>query len=324
MTGKILYLSAADVQAAAPSPDEARNAMIDAFVAMHHGRAASPPKQAHELGGGLSFQSRMASWQERGFAAIKWLGLLPVPPGSSVPGIHATIILNDCSSGKPLAVMDGNMLTGIRTAAMTAAAATKLALPNSKRLGVIGCGLQARHHLTALKSAIPALQEVIAFSRSKSSADALVAEARAQGWASQSVDNPEDAVRDCDIVVTSVPMAPGFKPFLDPVWIKEGAFVSAVDVGRSWIPDHLRQLDLLITDSHEQQAENMALAHNLGPRGTFDAELAELAAEAHRGRTNPKQRAMFIFRGLGIADLALAITVYRVACERGIGSKLPV
>lgn len=321
---ELLYLSAADIVAAAPTADDARNSMLEAFAAMHHGRAASPPKQTHDLDGGHSFQSRMASWQEKGFAAIKWLGLVPVPPGSNSPGIHATIILNECATGRPLAVMEGNVLTGIRTAAMSAAAAMRLARPDAKRIGIVGCGLQARYHLTALKAAVPSLYDIVAFSRSRSSANALVAEAQKQGWTGRSSDRPEDAVRDCDIVVTTVPMAPGFQPFLDPVWISAGAFVTAVDVGRSWKPDGLRALDVLVTDSHEQQADNPPLAPGLGPRGTFDADLAELAGSAHPGRTHAQQRAMFIFRGLGLADLALASAIYRVARERGLGTILPV
>lgn len=324
MNGQILYLSAADVAAAAPDAHDARNAILEAFAAFHHGRATSPPKQTDDLGGGLSFQSRMATWQDKGFAAVKWLGLLPVPPGSSVPGIHATIILNDCASGRPLAVMEGNVLTGIRTAAMSAAAAVRLARPDSKRLGIVGCGLQARTHLKALKAAIPSLDEIIAFSRSPSSADALVADAIAEGWTGRATTRAEDAVRDCDVVVTTVPAAPGFQPFLDPAWIAEGAFVTAVDIGRSWKLDRLRALDIVATDSHEQQDQSPPLAPGLGPRGTMDADLADLASGAHPGRTNAHQRAMFVFRGLGLADLALASLIYRDALARGIGTRLPV
>lgn len=324
MTAEILYLSAADIAAAIPSVDAARNAILEAFAAMHHGRATSPPKQMEDLGHGLSFQSRMATWQEKGFAAIKWLGVIPVPPGSNLSGIHATIILNECNSGRPLAVMEGNVLTGLRTAAMSAAAAVKLARPDSKRLGIVGCGFQARCHLEALKAALPSLTEIVAYSRSQSSADRFVTDAQAAGWTAQSVRNAEDAVRDCDIVVTTVPAAPGFQPFLDPAWIAEGAFVSAVDIARSWKPEHLRALDLIVTDSHEQQADNPPLCPGLGPRGTMDAELAELAAGAHPGRTHAAQRAMFIFRGLGLADLAIASALYRDARDRGLGTILPV
>lgn len=324
MSADLLYLSAADVMAAAPSEETARHAILEAFAAMQRGDATSPPKQMEELSPGLSFQSRMATWKDKGFAAIKWIGVVPVPSGASQPSIHATIILSDCATGRPLAVMEANALTGIRTAAMSAAAAEKLARRNATTLGLIGCGLQARYHLKALKTALPTLENVVAFSRSAPSAEALVAEARATGWNGKTVVTPEAAVRDCDVVVTTVPAAPGLQPFLDPLWIAEGAFVSAVDIARSWQPDALCTLDLIVTDSHEQQDQSALLAPGLGPRGTLDADLAELAAGSHPGRTDDRQRAMFIFRGLGLADLALASAIYRVASERGLGSRLPV
>ena len=121
-----------------------------------------------------------------------------------------------------------------------------------------------------------------------------------------------------------MPAAPGLQPFLDPLWIPEGAFVSAVDIARSWQADALCTLDLIATDSHEQQAQSALLAPGLGPIGTLDADLAELAAGTHPGRTDDRQRAMFIFRGLGLADLALASAIYHEARERGLGTYLPV
>lgn len=324
MSADILYLSAADIIAAAPSEDASRHAILEAFAALKNGRATSPPKQMEELSVGLSFQSRMATWEEKGFAAIKWIGVVPVPPASSQPGIHATIILNEYATGRPLAVMEGNILTGIRTAAMSAAAAQKLARRDAKTLGLIGCGLQARYHLKALQAVIPTLENVIAYSRSAQSAEALVAEARATGWHGTTVLTPEAAVRDCDVLVTTVPAAPGLQSFLDPLWIPEGAFVCAVDIARSWQADALCTLDLIATDSHEQQAQSALLAPGLGPMGTLDADLAELAAGTHPGRTDDRQRAMFIFRGLGLADLALASAIYHEARERGLGTYLPV
>lgn len=322
MSARILHLSAADVEAAAPDAGNARHAILEAFRAIHAGRATSPPKQVLGTGGAVSFQSRMATWREKGVAAIKWLGIAPMPPGSAAPGIHATIILSDCESGRPLAVMDGNVLTGLRTAAMSAAAAVKLARPDPRRLGVIGCGLQARTHLTALKAALPSLRDLVAYSRSPASAAALVARARDAGWRGECVTMPEAAVRDCDVVVTTVPMSPGFEPFLDADWVAQGAFVTAVDIARSWHPHTLRSFDILVTDSHAQMAENPPLAPGLGPLGSFDAELAELAAEIHPGRRDARQRAMFVFRGLGLADLAIALEIYRSACAQGIGTRL--
>lgn len=322
MTASLLYLSRADVQSLLPDPGTACRLVLESFAALRDGRADSPPKQTVTLAPGHSFQCLVATSRRHGRAAAKWLGVAPVPAGSSREGIHAMIVLNDLATGEPLAIMDGNALTGARTAAMSAAAALHLARPDSRRLGLIGCGLQARHHLAALKAVLPGLTEILAFSRSRSSADSLAAEARAAGWSATSCDDPREVVRNSDVLVTTVPMAEGLEPFLDPADLPPGAFVSAVDIGRSWIPEHLRGLDILATDDHAQQAAAPPIAPDLGPAGTFDSDLADLAAGIGRRRARAEERAMFIFRGMGLADLALACAVHDAALRQDRGTHL--
>jgi alanine dehydrogenase len=318
----LLYLSRADVTSLLPEPGLACRLVLEAFAALHGGRATSPPKQTVTLAAGHSFQCLISTSDHQGRAAAKWLGVAPVPAGVAREGIHATIMLNDLESGEPLAIMDGNAITGARTAAMSAAAAIHLARRDSRNLGFVGCGLQARHHLKALKAVMPGLTEVLAFSRSRSSTDAFVHEARDAGWRARATDRSADIVEQCDIIVTTVPMAAGLKPFLDPAALRPGAFVSAVDIARSWLPEGLRGLDIMATDDHAQQAAAPALAPDLGPAGSFDTDLGQLAAGAGRGRNHPDERAMFIFRGMGIADLALASAIHDAARHQGIGTRL--
>ena len=324
MTQAVLHLSAANIDACAPQVDETRNAIGEAFAALKYGKAKSPPKQTITLEPGHSFQCLMSAWQEKGIAAVKWIGVAPVFGGSKNAGINASIILSDYDSGLPLAVMDGNVVTAIRTAAMSAFAAQKLARQEARQIGVIGCGLQARHHINALKAVLPSLKTVVAFSRSPVSTAAFVEYVRLQGLEARATLNPSEAVIQSDVIITTVPMSRGFVPFLDPAWIPRGAFVSAVDIGRSWLPHHLRALDILATADHQQQADSPPLAPDVGHLGTFDADLADLATSTHPGRTHDSQRAMFIFRGLGLADLAVAGLVYKKAISHNVGNFLNV
>jgi ornithine cyclodeaminase/alanine dehydrogenase-like protein (mu-crystallin family) len=320
MPDTILYLGEADIAGLGLDPALARGAIRTIFQAHHQGRTLSKPKLALEIGPGHVFQSLCAASPAIGMAATKWLGMAPA--GDGMPGIHAMIALNDFASGKLLAVMDGNLVTAIRTAAMSAAAAEFLARRDSGTIGFIGCGLQARAHLAAFKSLLPGLSRVRAHGRSRRTTELFLAHARQEGFAADAFDDPSEVVRASDVVVTSVPMQPGFEPFLDPAWIAPGAFVTAVDVARSWRPDGLRQLDIVATDDHQQQAENPPLAADLGPLGSFDADLAELAGGAKPGRQNAGQRAMFIFRGFALADLAVAASVYEAARAKGAGQTL--
>jgi len=324
VTQKTLHLSAADIEACAPQANEARMEIGEAFHSFKNGYAKSPPKQTIALEPSHSFQCLVAAWKEKGMSSVKWLGVVPVLAGSKNIGINASIILSDYNTGYPLAVMDGNLITAIRTAAMSAFAAQKLARKEGRQIGIIGCGLQARHHINALKAVLPSIKNVVAFSRSPVSTAAFVEYVRHQDLEARAAVNPYEAIIQSDVIITTVPMYPGFAPFLDTAWIPRGAFVSAVDIGRSWLPQHLRALDILVTDDHQQQADSPPLAPDVGPLGTFDADLADLATSTHPGRTHDSQRAMFIFRGLGLADLAVAGLVYKKAISHNVGTFLNV
>ena len=318
----VLYLSAADLERVALDPAVAREAVAAAFRAQHAGQARGLPKQALAVGPGHAFQSMVAAWADRGWAGCKWLGTAPVPPGSGLPTVHAAMALNNHATGTLRAIMDGGVLTGVRTAALSALAAHHLARMDSRTLGFVGCGVQARAHLPALLDLLPGLTHVLASSRTRASAEALAGLAQAAGRQADVAD-AETVVRGSDVLVTSVPLEPGSAPFLDPAWIPAGAFVSSVDIGRPWLPQGLRALDLLAVDDHVQMAAYPPLAPGLGPAGSFDADLAELAGGAHPGRTAPAQRAMFIFRGVALADLAVAAAFYDAAVAGGIGTRLP-
>jgi alanine dehydrogenase len=318
-----LYLSDADVAAVGLDPNVARAAIVAAFRAHHEKRTITHPKQSLALGPGHVFQSLCSVWKDEGMAANKWFGMVPVAAGSDVPGIHALIMLNDYESGRLLAILNGNLLTALRTAAMSAAAAQFLAARTSRSIGFIGCGLQARFHLSAMKAVLPELRDVRAFSRTRRSAETFIAAAGQEGFKGMLCDDAESVVRGSDIIVTSVPMTAGFEPFLDPGWIAKGAFVTAVDVARSWRPQALRSLDILAIDDHAQQHASPPLSADLGPRGSFDADLAELAAGARPGRTDAAQCAMFISRGFALADLAVAAKVFAAASDKAIGHRLP-
>jgi ornithine cyclodeaminase/alanine dehydrogenase len=128
--------------------------------------------------------------------------------------------------------------------------------------------------------------------------------------------DPEPALRGADIVVTSVPSSPGQRPFLNPTWLSDGAFVSAVDIGRSW--HGFERIERLVTDDRAQTVAQHAdgrLAH----AGPYDTDLAELVASARPGRRNPKERIALIHPGTIVGLFAISALVHERAAALGLG-----
>lgn len=319
MADDLIYLSRRDVAALAISPRDAREAVLAALRDHGAGRNRSLPKNTLEIGPGHGFQAMCAASQPEGVATVKWVAMAPVPPGSAAPGINALICVNDLESGAPLALMDGDGITLIRTAAMSAAAAALLAPAAPRTIGFVGCGLQAHAHLAAFGDLYPGLTHALLLSRSRGSAARLAEAARAAGLGAEIVDAAEALLARCDIVISTVPGAPGLEAFLDAGRLPAEAFVSAVDIGRSWIPATLPAFDLLVTDSLAQSRAPYDVDGRPVATAAFQDDLIRLAGAPP---TRAARRALFCFRGLAIADLALASLALRRAREAGIGMRL--
>ncbi|HST30332.1 MAG TPA: NAD(P)-binding domain-containing protein, partial [Chthoniobacterales bacterium] len=146
-------------------------------------------------------------------------------PPNAAKGIHthmALIILNDPQTGAPLAVMDGRLITEMRTAAVSAAATNLLAAKDANVLAILGSGVQARSHLEALRL-VRNFEEIRVWSQTKPHADKFAKEIGAK------VTSAEEAVRGADVVVT---VTSSKIPVLKGAWLERGCHVNAVGACR--------------------------------------------------------------------------------------------
>ncbi len=207
----ILYLSDADVRAAGLGLAEVEAAVEAVLAAKAAGSAVMKPKLSLHAPGhapghgddGALFLASAGILGTPAYAGVKWVGVADARK-SGLPHIAGTVLLNDAGTGMPVAILDARWITGVRTAAITAVSARRLARPDSARIGFVACGLQARAHLAALKLHFP-LATVRAYSRRLSTAQAFAQEAGAEGLAAEAVEDPRDAVAGMDIVITSTP-----------------------------------------------------------------------------------------------------------------------
>jgi len=225
---------------------------------------------------------------------LKAVTFYPVNAGTGVATHQAMILLFRAETGDPLAVMDGRLITEMRTAAASAAVTSRLASPDAHILALLGSGVQANAHLEALRC-IRHFNEVRVWSRNPEHARRFAQE---QGVAAT---DAESAVRGADVIVT----ATGARdPILRGAWLKPGAHVNAVG---SCHPNY-RELDdeamanILVVDSRDaamQEAGDILMS-----KARIYAEVGEIFAGI-----NPAPVAeTTIFKSVGIAaeDLAAA------------------
>src|SRR5213595_610884 len=248
-------------------------------------------------------------------AATGFLGLMPAltPDGlglkavtfypsnaeRGIPTHMATIFLVDPETGTPLAVMDGRLITEMRTAAVSAAATRLLASPDAKILAILGSGVQARSHVEALRL-VRSFEEIRVWSPTREHAERFAKEIGANAMPA------EDAVRGADVVVTATNSKTAV---LKGSWLKPGCHVNAVGACR---PDW-RELDdetmanVVFVDSREAAMKESGDIILSGAK--IFAELGEVLA----GKVPSRASETTIFKSLGMAveDIAAAMLVNR-------------
>ncbi len=227
-------------------------------------------------------------------AGMKWVSGYPENPKKSVPYISGLIILNDPETGLPRAVMDCTWITAKRTGAATAVAAKYLARPDSEVVGILGCGVQGRSNLEALRVLFP-IKRVLAYDINPEAQARYVSEIKAKfGLEVIPADEPRQAVAECDLVVTAGPILKTPHATIKAGWMEKGAFASLVDFDSYWDRAALREVDKFCTDDIPQLEYYQSLGYfrDIPP---IYADLGEVVTGRKAGRERAEERIIPIF-----------------------------
>jgi ornithine cyclodeaminase/alanine dehydrogenase-like protein (mu-crystallin family) len=275
--------------------------METALASFSLGRVLQPVRNMLTIEEGKRYLGIMPAVAEDAMG-VKLVSFYPGNAGTEVPTHLAMVLLFRPDTGEPLAVMDGRLITEMRTAAVSAAATRRLASPDSRVLALLGTGVQAHAHLQALRL-VRGFEEVRVWSRTAEHAERFATRHQAKAMPAES------AVRGADVIVTATN---ALQPILEGAWLKPGAHVNAVGSPR---PDW-RELDdramanTLVVDSREaalKEAGDVILS-----KAKIYAEIGEIFAGVKEAPTS----ATTVFKSVGIAveDIATAKLVYDAAC----------
>jgi ornithine cyclodeaminase/alanine dehydrogenase-like protein (mu-crystallin family) len=284
-------------------------ALRDAFIA----GAETPLRHRHAVAGGEGTLLLMPSWQGTSAMGIKLVTVFPGNGALGLNSVFSTYLLCDGATGRHLAVIDGNEITGRRTAAASALAGAYLARPDAATLLIAGAGHVASM-LAQAWSAVRPIRRVAVWNPRPARAETLAAALRAEGYDAAATEDLESATRAADIVSCATLAT---APIICGAWLRPG---SHLDLIGGYRPD-MRETDdtairrariFIDTDAALAEAGDLTqpIAAGIITRNDVTADLAALCRGTAPGRTAPEEITLFKSVGSAIEDLAAAMLVW--------------
>ncbi|HEX2172561.1 MAG TPA: ornithine cyclodeaminase family protein [Dehalococcoidia bacterium] len=299
--------------------DQTIDLIVQAFAAHARGETVMPAKVYLPVPQG-DFRAMPALVGRA--AGVKWVNMHPRNPERfKLPSVMALIVVNDPITGEPLAILEGALITALRTAAASALATRLLARPDADRLGIFGCGAQAPHQIRAI-SRVRSLREILVHDRDP---------ARAVALRNDLTEFPIYIVPPPDVAAAPIvtTLTPSTDPYVEDDWILPGTHINALGAdaeGKEELnPAILRRARIFIDDweqaTHSGEV-NVPLAQGVITEADIVGTLGGVAIGQIAGRISPDDITIFDSTGLAVQDIVLADHIWRLAEEQGLGTVL--
>lgn len=310
------------------SMGEVMEAVESAFRAKGLGKVQMPAKSYlfyKQYNGDL--RTMPSYLEELGISAVKIVNVHPDNQKKyNLPTVMAVIVLIDPKSGAPIAIMSGRTVTSMRTGAAGGIATKYLARRESKIIGIIGAGTQARTQTMALFEVYEKLEELRVWDINKEATQRFVAETEPiYGHLCKitPVETVKKAVEGADLVVT---VTPSRKPLVTDDMVSPGMHFNCIGAdapGKEELdPNILKRAKIVIDDwdqaSHSGEI-NVPLSRGIITKDNIWAAICEVAAGLKPGRESRDEITIFTSTGLAVQDAVTAKLAYNKAVEKGIG-----
>jgi len=306
------------------SPADAYDAVAATFAAMARGQAYNFPVVREALGEGRQYGFKSGLDRAGGMLGVKAGGYFPANMGRGITNHQSTVYLFDPDSGRPTAMVGGNLLTALRTAAASALSIDRLARADARVLGIVGAGHQAGFQLRAA-ARLRQWERVIGWNLHPEMLPKLAAVAADLGLPFESVPLERMVEADAIITITSSPAAS-----LMAAHVGAGTHLACMGTdtkGKQEVDPALVAKARLFTDEVAQSVTIGEAQHAIAAGTVKEADITPLGAVltgAHPGRGSADEITLFDGTGVGLQDLAVAAVAVARARERGLGVEVEV
>ena len=290
------------------------------FASMARGTATNFPVVREAIGYADALYGFKSGFDKAALAlGLKSGGYWPGNGDQGLTNHQSTIFLFDADTGKCRAVVGGNLLTALRTAAAAAVSVAHLARKDAKTLGIVGAGHQAAFQLRAVAEQ-RSFAHVVAWNRSPDKLAGLARVAEEAGLSFEFVSLEELGAR-ADVIVT---ITSSFAPILMADHVRPGTHIAAMGTdtkGKQEIDAKLLSRAKLFTDEVAQSTSLGEFQHAVADGSVSADDIGQLGAVVngtHDGRSSPDDITIFDGTGVGLQDLAVASAVVDRAVERGL------
>ena len=323
---KILVLDSRQISELLPMT-ECIELMADALAALARGEVFQPLRtiiRPPEAKGLLGLMPAYRSGEQGAFG-LKAICVFPENPAKGKDAHQGAVMLFSRETGELLALMNASEITAIRTAAVSAVATRLLAREDAQQLAIIGAGVQARTHLTAL-AAVRSIKHARVACRNLAHAQQFAHEMQPKfSFPIEPVRTNEEAVRGADLVVTATS---SLEPVINKDWLSPGAHVNAIGTHSP----NSREIDSatmaaarIFVDRRESALNEsgdylLAAKEGLVSPESILGEIGELLIGTKPGRTSPNEITLFKSLGLAIEDVVSANFIFNKAQEQNTGT----
>lgn len=306
------------------TPEDAFAAVEATFAAMARGEAYNFPVVREALGEGRQYGFKSGLDRAGGMLGVKAGGYFPGNAARGMINHQSSVFLFDPDTGRPVAMVGGNLLTALRTAAASAIAIDRLAAPQARVLGIVGAGHQAGFQLRAA-ARVRDFEKVIAWNLHPEMLPKLEVVAAELGLPFEAVDLPAMRAAEVIVTITSSPAASLMAAHVSP-----GTHLSCMGTdtrGKQEVDPALVAGAAVFTDEVAQSISIGEAQHAVAD-GTLDASaivpIGNVLIGAHPGRQSADEITLFDGTGVGLQDLAVAAVAVARARERGLGVEVAV
>ncbi len=246
------------------------------------------------------------------------------PATYGVPSGMGTILLFDARTCALVCVMDGSLITGLRTGAAGAVSVKALARKNAKRVTSIGTGNQARMQIRAI-SQVMKIEEIHAWDHHTDSLLSFKADIEREFGIPVFVANSkQEAVEQADILITTTR---GKGSVVEAAWVKPGTHVVAIGTdakGKQEFDPEIFRHAKTVVDSVLQCREKGEIQHalelNILSNDGIHAEIGEVLLGKKPGRMSDEEITIFDSTGMAIQDNTTSHKIYQNALANNVGT----